>query len=247
MTTLVWIVVSSLAMSAIALVGVVTLLLRPETLSRVLLPLVAFAAGTLLGGAFLHLVPAALAATGSAAGVFLWVLAGFVVFFALEQFLHWRHCHRDVVDARHPMTYLVLFGDGLHNFLDGLAIAGAFIADVRLGMGAWLAAAAHEVPQELGDFSVLVHGGWPKGRALVFNLLSGLTFLLGALLAYGASARVSVTFLLPFAAGNFIYIAASDLIPEVRRQTGTTASLVHLAALTGGIALLYLLRLVLGD
>lgn len=247
MTTFAWIVASSLAMSAIALVGVVTLLLRPQTLARLLLPLVAFAAGTLLGGAFLHLLPAALAEAGATPGVLVWLLAGFVAFFAIEQFLQWRHCRREPAEARRPMTYLVLIGDGLHNFLDGLAIAGAFIADVRLGIGAWLAAAAHEVPQELGDFSVLVHGGWPKARALAFNLLSGLTFLLGGLLTYVASARVDVAFLLPFAAGNFIYIAASDLIPEVRRHAGARASIVHLAALIGGIALLYALRLVLED
>lgn len=116
------------------------------------------------------------------------LLAGFAAFFALEQFLHWRHCHHEFPDrARQPLTYLVLVGDGLHNLLGGLAVGGAFIADIRLGIGAWLAAASHEVPQELGDFGVLVHGGWEKRRALIFNALSALTFLMGGLLAYGAS------------------------------------------------------------
>jgi zinc and cadmium transporter len=139
----------------------------------------------------------------------------------------------------------VLIGDGVHNFLGGLAVAGAFIADVRLGIGTWLAAAAHEVPQELGHFGVLVHGGWRKGQALLFNVLSALTFLVGGLVAYFASFRVDVTFLLPLAAGNFIYIAASDLVPEVNKDHGLRLNLLHFTALLMGIGLLYALRLLL--
>lgn len=241
---LLWIVAGGLAMSALALVGGLTLLLPPRTLRRLLRPLVAFAAGTLLGGAMLHMLPGAIAQMGAGPEVFLAVLAGFTVFFALEQFLHWHHCHDDG-SAREPLTYLVLLGDGLHNLLGGFAVAGAFIADVRLGIGAWLAAAAHEVPQELGDFAVLVHGGWDQRRALLFNLLSALTFLVGGLLAYAASLSFDVRFLLPFAAGNFIYIAASDLIPEVKQDRDLRMNLLHFACLVSGIALLYLLRVAL--
>jgi zinc and cadmium transporter len=241
---LLWIVAGGLAMSAIALVGSVSLLLPSQALERVLLPLVAFAAGTLLGGAFLHMLPAAVERMGPGAAVFLWLLAGFTSFFVLEQFLHWRHQHGTAVQHP-PLTYLVLLGDGLHNFLGGLAVGGAFIVDLRLGISAWLAAAAHEIPQELGDFGVLVHGGWPKRRALLFNVISALTFLVGGLLAWVAAARIDVTFLLPFAAGNFIYIAASDLIPEVRKPSPLPISLLHLSALLLGMALLYALRLVL--
>jgi zinc and cadmium transporter len=144
-----------------------------------------------------------------------------------------------------PLTYLVLIGDGLHNFLGGLAVGGAFVADLRLGISAWLAAAAHEIPQELGDFGVLVHGGWAKRQALLFNGLSALTFLVGGVLAWLASRRIDVSFLLPFAAGNFIYIAASDLIPEVRRPSQLPTGLLHLGALLLGMALLYVLRIIL--
>jgi zinc and cadmium transporter len=144
-----------------------------------------------------------------------------------------------------PLTYLVLIGDGLHNFLGGLAVAAAFMADVRVGIGAWLAAAAHEIPQELGDFGVLVHGGWERKRALLYNVISASTFLVGGLLAYAASARVDVRFLVPFAAGNFIYIAASDLVPEVKHNHGLRHNAVHLLAFVGGIALLYLLMVLL--
>jgi zinc and cadmium transporter len=115
----------------------------------------------------------------------------------------------------------------------------------RLGIGAWLAAAAHEVPQELGDFAVLVHGGWGKRRALLFNLLSALTFLLGGLLAYGGSLSFDVSFLLPFAAGNFIYIAAADLIPEVKEDRDWRMNLLHFACLGSGVALLYFIRVAL--
>ena len=245
MTVFLWILAGGLVMSAVALVGSLTLLLHPGALERLLRPMVAFAAGTLLGGALLHMLPGAVATMGSGPAVFLWVLAGFAVFFALEQFLHWRHCHHEYAGTRRPLTYLVLLGDGLHNLLGGFAVAGAFIADIRLGIGAWLAAVAHEVPQELGDFAVLVHGGWEKRRALLFNLLSALTFLAGGLLAYGASRSFDVTFLLPFAAGNFIYIAASDLIPEVKQDRDLRVNLLHFACLVAGIALLYVLRVVL--
>ena len=171
MSTLGWIVSSSLCMCLIALTGSVTLILKEQTLRKILLPLVAFAAGSLIGGAFLHMIPAGIAQFGGADAFFLWILAGFLTFFALEQLLHWHHCHRAATSCKQPLTYLILIGDALHNFIGGLAIAGTFLVDIRLGIMAWLAAAAHEVPQEPGDFSVLVHGGWEKKKALLFNML----------------------------------------------------------------------------
>ncbi len=243
MTTLVWIVGGGCAMSAIGLVGAVTLLLDSATLHRITLPLVAFAAGSLLGGAFFHMIPESVARSGTSVTVYFWILAGFAAFFALEQFLHWHHCHKADADCRKPLTFLILIGDGLHNFVGGLAVASAFIVDVRLGIATWLAAAAHEVPQELGDFGVLIHGGWSKTRALLFNVLSALTFLVGGLVAYALSARVEVDTLVPFAAGNFIYIAASDLVPEVNKHRDLQTSVTHFAAFASGIAILLLIRL----
>ncbi len=248
MSTFSWIVASGFLMGAIALVGSVTLLLRPDRLERILLPLVAFAAGSLLGGALLHLLPGAIAAAGPRPAVFMWMLGGFAAFFALEQFLHWHHSHDAVGTARRePFTYLLLVGDGLHNLLGGLAVGAAFVADVRIGIAAWLAAAAHEVPQELGDFAILLHGGWAKGRALLFNVLSAMTFLVGGLIAYAISFRADIWFLLPFAAGNFLYIAASDLIPEVKKSTRRREGLLHFAALAAGIGLLYIVGRVLEE
>jgi len=244
-STFVWIFLSGLLMSAIALVGSLTLLLPPAALDRVIMPLVAFAAGSLLGGAFFHMIPAASLGTAELALVLLWTMLGFVVFFALEQFLHWHHCHRASADCRKPLTYLILLGDGLHNFLGGLGVAGVFLVDVRLGLTAWLAAVAHEVPQELGDFGVLIHGGWTRGRALLWNFLSGLAFLLGGLVTWAASRALDVDFLVPFAAGNFIYIGASDLVPEVNKHRSARTSLVHFLAFAAGIALLWGIRLIL--
>ena len=239
MPALAWIIVGGVLMSAIAMVGSVTLVLKPITLQRLLLPLVAFAAGSLIGGAFFHMIPAGFDAIGDSLTTSAIVVVGFTVFFVLEQWLHWHHCHRAQSDCKQPLTYLILIGDGLHNFLGGLAIAGTFLIDIRLGITSWLAAAAHEVPQELGDFGVLIHGGWSKGRALLFNVLSGLTFLLGGLAAYALSSRVDVSWLIPFAAGNFLYIGASDLIPEVNKHRDGKINTVHLLAFVAGLALLW--------
>ena len=225
------------------MVGSITLLLPPASLERLLLPLVAFAAGSLIGGAFFHMIPAALDGGGSVIGTCIAIVGGFTVFFMLEQLLHWHHCHRAHSDCRQPLTYLILIGDGLHNFLGGLAIAGTFLVDIKLGITSWLAAAAHEIPQELGDFGVLVHGGWPKRRALFFNVLSGSTFLLGGLVTYALSFRISVDWLIPFAAGNFLYIGAADLVPEVNKHGDPRVNAGLLASFLAGLAVLLLARM----
>lgn len=173
----------------------------------------------------------------------LWLMAGFTVFLALEQFLHWHHCHRAAAECKQPLTYLILLGDGLHNFLGGLGVGSVFLLDVRLGLAAWVAAAAHEVPQELGDFGVLVHGGWKKRQALLFNLLSGLSFLFGGLAAYVVSAQVNVALLVSFAAGNFIYIGTSDLVPEVNKHHLPSVNVVNFLSFAVGVALLWIIRL----
>jgi zinc and cadmium transporter len=236
MTTLAWIVTGGVLMGAIALTGSVTLLLQPATLQRILGPLVSLAAGTLLGGAFFHLLPAG-AGLGPYA-VAVWTLSGFTAFLALEQFLHWHRCRHASRDERTPATFLILVGDGLHNFLGGLAIGSTFLVNPAAGISAWLAAAAHEVPQELGDFGVLVHGGWNRRAALVWNFISGSTFLVGALAAYATASRIDVTPLVLFGAGNFIYLGAADLVPEIKARPALGEGLASLVFFAAGVALM---------
>jgi len=247
MDTLLWILGSTFAMSLIAWVGIITLLLKEELLKKIILPLVAFSAGALLGGAFLHLIPETMVRTGPRLDMFIWILSGFSIFFLLEQFLHWHHCHKVPSEHKKPVTYLILMADGIHNFIGGLAIAGSFMISVPTGIITWLACAAHEIPQELGDFGILIHGGWDKYRALLFNFFSALTMILGGLLAYLLSNSIDVTFLLPFAAGNFIYIASSDLIPEIKHGERLSIGLLHFFAFVAGILLILAVRLVFGD
>jgi len=233
-------------MSLIALVGAITFALPERTREQLILPLVAFSAGSLLGGALLHMIPEAVERSGGDPTVYLWVLAGFTSFLAFEQFLHWHHWHSDAPEVKSPLSHMMVIGDSVHNFLGGIAVAAAFIVDIRLGITTWLVAAAHEVPQELGKFGVLVHGGWKRGRALVASFLSSLTFLVGGIFAYAASFEVDVGFLVPFAAGNFLYIAASDLVPEVNRHHHMGANLLHFASFSAGIALLLAIHMISG-
>jgi zinc and cadmium transporter len=239
-STLTWIIVAGLLMSALAMVGGVTLLLPDRTFARIVLPLVALAAGSLLGGALFHMLPGAVAVLGNDLSVYGWLAAGFVSFLVLEQFLHWHHCHRPYGSHR-PVGYLILLADGLHNFIGGLAVGSAFVLDFRLGVVTWLVAAAHEVPQELGDFGLLVHSGWNRSRALAYNVASALTFLVGSVIAFALSGAMDLTVLVPFAAGNFVYIAAADLIPQFTSQESTRAKVVLTVSFSAGLGGLYLL------
>lgn len=246
MNTLLWIIGSAFAMSLIAWIGLIALALKEKTLKKILLFLVAFSAGSLIGGAFLHLIPETVAKTGANLNMFLWLLVGFSVFFLMEQFLQWHHCHKVPSEHKKPVTYLILISDAIHNFIGGLAIASSFMVSVNTGMITWLACAAHEIPQELGDFGILIHGGWNKYRALLFNFLSALTIIPGGLLVYFMSSGMDTTFLLPFAAGNFIYIASSDLIPEVKSKDSLGEGLAYFFAFLVGIFLILAVRIFFG-
>jgi zinc and cadmium transporter len=242
MSTLGWILTSGVAMSALALTGSLTLLVPEAAFKRLVLPLVALAAGSLLGGALFHMLPESVDALGNELRLYAWLAAGLYLFFLLEQYLHWHHCHRPVREHR-PLGYLILMADGLHNLIGGLAVGSAFVLDTHLGVVTWLVAAAHEVPQELGDFGILVHSGWSKRRALLYNVLSGLTFLVGSLAAYGLSGQVDISVLVPFAAGNFLYIAATDLLPELTTSPTAREKAVLSAGFGLGLGLLFLVAL----
>ena len=237
--TIAWIVLAGLGMSALALTGSLTLAMSARSFDKIVLPLVSLAAGSLLGGALFHMLPAAISQLGNHLTLWAWLAAGVFSFFLLEQFLHWHHCHRRNHDQHRPLGYLILVADGVHNFIGGLAVGTAFVVDVRLGAVTWLVAAAHEVPQELGDFGILVHSGWSRRGALVFNVVSALPFLVGGVVAYVASSTIEVAYLLPFAAGNFIYVGLADLVPELTTAPTSHEKAIHAGGLLIGLGLLY--------
>ncbi|MDP2664046.1 MAG: ZIP family metal transporter, partial [bacterium] len=232
-----------------AFVGALTLFLKRELLDRILLVLVAFSAGALIGGAFLHLIPEAIQKVGleetAILKVFLYLILGFCVFFILEQFIRWhQHSTRGHQEIR-PFSYLILLSDGVHNFIDGLVIAASFVVAFPVGVAAALAVAFHEIPQEIGDFGIMVYGGIKRGKALFFNFLSAIFAVIGGIIGFFLAERIggSVVFLLPFAAGNFIYIASSDLIPEIKHRESLRKSLLHFFVFLLGIGMMWLLKL----
>ncbi|ODS38929.1 zinc/iron permease [Candidatus Altiarchaeales archaeon WOR_SM1_SCG] len=254
-TVLLYILGSTFLISLIAFVGVLTLFLKEKLLNKILLVLVSLSAGALIGGAFLHLLPEAILKVGADAdailNIFLYLLLGFCIFFILEQFIRWHHhhgCHGEECNIK-PFSYLILISDGVHNFIDGLIIAGSFVINPSVGIVTTLAVALHEIPQELGDFGVLVYGGFDKTKALLLNFISALTAILGGIAGYFLSAWIegSAVYLLPFAAGNFIYIAASDLIPEIKHRENLKKSLLHFVVFLCGIGLMLLIKIIFTD
>jgi len=173
----------------------------------------------------------------------MYVILGFILFFVLEKYLFWRHCHKGKCDI-HAFTYLNLIGDGIHNFGDGLIIGVSFFTDIRIGIVSTLAIIMHEVPQELGDFGILLYGGFSKFKALAFNYLSATTAILGTVIGYIFASHINKfsTILLPFAAGGFIYIASCDLIPELHRQPDIKKSSVSMLFFILGIILMWWLK-----
>lgn len=241
--TLAWILVFGFLMSAIALLGGVLVLLPEAALRRLVLPLVALAAGSLIGGALFHMLPHALSDADPSA-MLAWLAVGFALFFALDQVLAWHHCHRLPSEHVRPLGPLLLIADGAHNLLGGLAIGSVFVVDVGAGIAAWTAAALHEVPQEMGDFGALIHAGYTKRRALLYNFASALTFPLGACLAWVLGGAVEVHGLIALGAGSFIYIAAADLLPELKGARRLGTALARFTCFAGGLAFLYVLSVV---
>ncbi len=243
MYTIFYILLSTFIISLGSLVGIFTLSLKDKFLEKILLSLVALSAGALIGGAFLHLIPESIE-KGAELNVFIYVIIGFTLFFLIEKLLHWRHCHHQKCEV-HTYTQMNLIGDGIHNFIDGLLIAASFVTDIRLGIITSIVIALHEIPQEIGDYGVLVYGGYTKTRALFLNFLCALTAVIGGIVGYFLSSysESAMTFLLPFAAGGFIYIAASDLMPEIRKETKLKKSLFNLGIFILGIVIMYIVKI----
>jgi zinc and cadmium transporter len=236
--------ISVVIVSLISLVGVFTLAVKPEKLNRILIYLVSFAAGTLLGDAFIHLIPEAYEESGNTGAIPIYLLSGILIFFILEKFVHWRHCHKVACDDHpHPITYTILAGDTIHNFIDGLIIAASFIVSIPVGIATTAAVIFHEIPQEIGDFGSLVYGGYARTKALLFNFLTAISAIIGAIivLTLNINDGVLIEFLVPFAAGGFVYIASSDLIPELHKNTEPKKSFWQLVTFVLGIGLMLVL------
>lgn len=203
--------------------------------------LVSFSAGALLGDSFIHLIPQISETTGFGLNAAVSLLAGIMIFFILEKFIQWRHCHVPTSKSHpHPFAYMNLIGDGLHNFIDGMLIAASYIVSIPLGIATTLAVIFHEIPQEIGEFGVLISGGFSRLKALFFNFLSALTAVVGAIVILIIGTRVQgiTEFLIPFTAGGFIYIAGSDLIPEMHKENKIGKSLLQLVGLAAGMGIM---------
>lgn len=241
---LIFALIASIIVSLISLVGILALLIKDDLLQKIIIFLVAFAAGSLIGGAFLDLIPEAAEYVKDINQLFLYVILGYMLFFILEKYLHWRHCHSAECKV-HQWTYLNLVGGIVHNFSDGLIIGTVFLVDVKIGIAATLAIIFHEIPHELGDFSVLVYGGYSKFKALFYNFLSSLFAIAGTVVGYYFAGRINgfSSVLLPAAAGGFIYIASCDLVPELHKEEGGRRSALIMVTFTFGIMLMYFLKM----
>ena len=229
---------SAFIVSLAALVGIFSFGVKVQKLRKILIYLVSFSAGALLGDAFIHLLPEAVEEFGEFTPLLsLSVLFGLLVFFILEKIVCWQHCHMPITKEHvHPFAYMNLFGDALHNFIDGLIVAGSYLINIPAGIATTIAVIVHEIPQEIGDFGVLLHGGYSKGKALLLNLGTALIAVLGVVVALllGSIGGVEIV-LTGIAAGGFIYIAGSDLIPELHKEVAINKSLIQLLAFILGI------------
>ena len=241
-----WTLVAVLLVSIVSLVGILAIVGRERFLRRTLPVLVSFAVGALLGDALIHIIPELSEDGGLTSGITFLIAGSIVAFFVLEKFIHLHH-RLDTPRERHihPVALNNLIGDGIHNFVDGAIVAGAFVAGVPLGIATTAAVALHEIPQEVGDLGVLVHAGLTPRRALVYNLASALTAVLGAVLALVLEGAVDGLErpLLAMSAGAFIYIAGADLIPELHRATEARVSVLQLIGIAAGFGTMGVLLL----
>lgn len=246
-----WIILFTLIGGILSVIAASLFLLVPDRHYASILPHgVSFALGALLSAAFLDLLPHAVenAGTGNIEGLFATVLIGILVFFLLEKLLLWRHCHTHDCEAHNdgqahyhqPAGTLIVMGDGIHNFVDGVLIAAAFLTDLHLGIVTSLAVAAHEIPQEVGDFAILLQSGFSKGKALFYNLLSSLGTVAGGVLAYFALEHVHnmLPYFLALAASSFIYVAVADLIPSLHKKTHAEAVVQQMSLILAGVVLI---------
>lgn len=240
------ILVSTGIISVLSLIGLVTLSFKEDFLSRILLFLISLSAGALLGGAFFHLIPEAFESLEGFPNLAVSIiLVGYALFFIFEKVLHWGHCHVNGCTDEHTFGYINLVADSFHNFIDGLIIAAAFVTNFSLGAVTTVAIVLHEIPQEIGDFGILLHSGMEKKKALSWNFMTSTFVMIGGFVGYFLGNMSQVTnFLVPFTAGGFIYISASVLIPEIHKEENMKKWLLSFIVFLFGIALMFLLTLI---
>lgn len=229
--------------SLISIIGIFTISLKDDTLKRILLYLVSFSVGGLLGDAFLHILPEAIE-INTTLSLSAYILSGILVSFVVEKFIHWRHCHIPTSRMHpHPFALMNLVGDGVHNFIDGLIIGASYLTSLQVGFATTVAVILHEIPQEMGDFGVLLHGGFDRKRALLMNFFTALTAVIGTVISLLLFSFMDglTAFLLPFTIGSFVYIASSDLIPELHKETDPRKSAIELIMIVAGIFVMTLL------
>lgn len=237
-TVYLYTLISVVAVSLISLIGVFTLSLKEDVLRKYIFIFISVAVGALLGDAFIHLIPEALENATNPTLVSILIISGIILFFILERLLHWHHHGEKEEESHvHPVGKLVLLSDGFHNFLDGIIIAASFMVSVPVGIATTLAVILHEIPQEIGDFAVLLHSGYTRKRALWLNFLSAFMAILGAVIFFmlGEFAEAVSSYFVPVAAGGFIYIAMSDLIPELQKTGQNKNSLFQIIAIIIGV------------
>lgn len=227
--------------SLLSVIGIVFVFFQSKTLNKLLFFIISFSAGTLLGGAFFHLLPEALKEGKSFNIILLFVVIGFVIFFALEKVLRWHHCHNQECQSHKHIGKLSLIGDFFHNIIDGIVIISAFSVDFRFGLSIILAIAIHEIIQEIGDFGILIYSGYTKIRALIYNFISATSILIGVVLGYFLINSINDLniILLPLAAGGFIYIASSDLIPQLHRESSFKKSSISFGIFILALLIMY--------
>jgi len=246
MNPVIYIILSVLIVSLISVIGVLFIFLKKSTLNNFLIFFVSLSVGSLLGGAFLHLIPESFGEGGFSLKVSFLILLGIIIFFIIENFIHWRHCHIPT-SKNHPhhLGSMNLIGDGIHNLIDGLVIAASYFVSLPVGIATTLAVIIHEIPQEIGDFGVLLYAGFSKRKALFFNFFSALMAMIGAIIGilFSKNSGAFVSVIIPIAAGGFLYIAGSDLIPEIHKNQEKGFSLKNLIGILLGILIMYLLTL----
>lgn len=245
MNTLGYILISIFILALISLIGFFSIFFRKKHLKNLILFLVSFSTGALFGAAFLHLLPEAIGTGGLTLKIAIYFLSGILSFFIIEKFISWRHCHDETCkEHKHKVGTMNLIGDCVHNTLDGMIIAGAYFVSIPLGITTTIGIFAHAIPQEISHFGILLYSKFSKKKALFFNLFASCFAFIGAIIVFFIGLEISgfSTFLISFAAGGFVYIAGSDLIPELHKETKLNKSFTQFIAIILGILFMVLTR-----